>query len=146
MTVQNNEGANDRVTLNNVPMPNGKAYLYDSLDAETPIASADAYSPDTSYSERKVGRADFTGLDLNTADGRLYYTVAQPGSYAAQSPRYSVAIPLENDGSNAVTAESETCLLYTSPPQARMYSKPVPVDEKADEEVLSFLEQDGPKE
>ena len=108
VTVQNNEGANDRVTLNNVPMPNGKAYLYDSLDAETPIASADAYSPDTSYSERKVGRADFTGLDLNTADGRLYYTVAQPGSYAAQSPRYSVAIPLENDGSNAVTAESET--------------------------------------
>ena len=63
---------------------------------------------DSSYSERKVGRADFTGLDLNTADGRLYYTVAQPGSYAAQSPRYSVAIPLENDGSNAVTAESET--------------------------------------
>lgn len=108
VTVQNNEGANDRVTLNNVPMPNGKAYLYDSLDAEEPIAVGEAYYPDTSYSERSVGRVDFTGLDLNTADGRLYYTVEQPGSYAAESPRYSVPIPLENDGSNAVTADSET--------------------------------------
>ena len=35
---------------------------------------------------------------------------------------------------------------HPGPPQARMYSKPVPGDEKADEEVLSFLEQDGPKE
>ena len=108
VTVQNNEGANDRVTLNNVPMPNGKAYLYDSIDAEEPIAVGNGYYPDTSYSERSVGRVDFTGLDLNTADGRLYYTVEQPGSYAAQSPRYSVVIPPENDGSNAVTADTET--------------------------------------
>ena len=32
-------------------------------------------------------------FDLNAADGRLYYTVEQPGSYAAESPRYSVGHP-----------------------------------------------------
>lgn len=99
VTVENNEGATDRVTLNNVPMPNtdgntGLVNLYRSMDAEEPFAQVKATQPNLSYRERNVGIANFTDLDLGADGGRLYYSTVVDG-YAAESPRYSVVIPPE---------------------------------------------------
>ena len=100
VTVENNEGASDRVTVNNVPMyyttgDSGLVNLYRSLDAAEPFAQVKAVQPDVSYREREVGVADFTGLDLGVEGGRLYYSTVLDG-YTAESPRYSVVIPPES--------------------------------------------------
>ena len=99
VTVENNEGATDRVTLNNVPMPSttgntGLVKLYRSMDDTEPFAQVKATQPNQSYRERNVGIANFTDLDLGAEGGRLYYSTVVDG-YAAESPRYSVVIPPE---------------------------------------------------
>ena len=69
-----------------------------------------------------------------------------PAGQAASQPIQQANIPGRSVAAPAPISRPAASAGHPVPPQARMYSKPVPVDEKADEEVLSFLEQDGPKE
>ena len=105
VTVHNNEGATDTVVVDNVGMlyttgqypggtisaNTGVVKLYDSLDAEEPIAQVKATQPDNSYKQRSVGIAKFENLELNAEGGRLFYEILdESGGEILHSARYSV--------------------------------------------------------
>ena len=107
VTVHNNEGATDTVTVDNVGMlyssgtygekngviaeNTGIVKLYDSLTAEEPIAQVKATQPDESYKQRQVGIASFKDLELNPEGGRLFYEILDESSgEILHSARYSV--------------------------------------------------------
>ena len=107
VTVHNNEGATDTVVVDNVGMlytsgtygegngviseNTGVVKLYDSLDAEEPIAQVKATQPNESYKQRQMGIAKFENLDLNAEGGRLFYEILdESGGEILHSARYSV--------------------------------------------------------
>ena len=121
VTVHNNEGAADTVVVDNVGMlytsgsyPNGTfsentgvVKLYDSLDAEEPIAQAKATQPNESYKQRSVGIASFEGLELNPEGGRLFYEILdESGGEILHSARYSVEYGPETGDAIARPTES----------------------------------------
>lgn len=97
VTVHNNQGANDTVIFNNVPMPisgtggiavnTGVVKIYDSLTAETPIGEVKAVQPNELYKQRNRGIAIFENINLKAEGGRLYYTTQENDM---TSLRYSV--------------------------------------------------------
>ena len=107
VTVHNNEGAADTVVVDNVGMlytsgsygdkngvfseNTGVVKLYDSLDAEEPIAQVKATQPNESYKQRSMGIAEFKDLELNPEGGRLFYEILdESGGEVLHSARYSV--------------------------------------------------------
>lgn len=84
--------------------------------------------------------------EIQTLRMRLAEQDAPPIQGSAQStqqtgiPGRSVAAP------SPISRPGTAPMGHPVPPQARVYSKPVPVDDKADQEVLNFLERDGSKE
>ena len=106
VTVKNNEGATDTVVIDNVGMlyttgtyasggtiseNTGVVKLYESMDAEEPIAQVKATQPDESYKQRSVGIAKFENLELNAEGGRLFYEILdESGGEILHSARYSV--------------------------------------------------------
>ena len=107
VTVHNNEGATDTVVVDNVGMlytsgtygnhngvfseNTGVVKLYDSLDAEEPIAQVKATQPNESYKQRSVGIAKFENLELKAEGGRLFYEILdESGGSVLHSARYSV--------------------------------------------------------
>ena len=121
VTVHNNEGATDTVVVDNVGMlytsgsyPNGTfsentgvVKLYDSLDAEEPIAQVKATQPNESYKQRSVGIASFEDLELNPEGGRLFYEILdESGGEILHSARYSVEYGPETGDAIARPTES----------------------------------------
>ena len=123
VTVHNNEGATDTVVVDNVGMlytsgtyadGNGKidpdtgvVKLYDSLDAEEPIAQVQAKQDTESQKQRSVGTATFEGLELNPEGGRLFYEITDAsGGAVLHSARCSVEYGPETGDAIARPTES----------------------------------------
>ena len=107
VTVKNNAGATDTVVIDNVGMlytsgtygdhngvfseNTGVVKLYESMEAEEPIAQVKAEQPNESYKQRSVGIAKFENLELKAEGGRLFYEILdESGGEILHSARYSV--------------------------------------------------------
>ena len=78
-SAENNEGANDKVTIKNVEKDQ-IVRLYDTLESQTPLKEKVA---------KEAGTVTFDNLDFGNEAGRIYYTVQTPE--VDESLKYSVS-------------------------------------------------------